>query len=164
LLNGVWREDFKWISIGASLIFISSFVCEAAYSVVGKKIIQRAGSVKVLALSLAVGTVANLLIDGPTTLAAASQMSAQAWLLVLGLGLICTAFGYSFWFLVIREGEVNVAALTIFTQPVFGVALATLWLGESLHWGQLWGSAAIVVGLVIGLSRQIGSRAARERI
>jgi hypothetical protein len=35
------------------------------------------------------------------------------------------------------------------------VALAKLWLGETLHWGQLWGSVAIVVGLVIGLSRQV---------
>jgi drug/metabolite transporter (DMT)-like permease len=71
------------------------------------------------------------------------------------MALICTSFGYGFWFLVIREGEVNVAALTIFAQPIFGVALARLWLGETLHWGQLWGSVAIVVGLVLGLSRQI---------
>jgi drug/metabolite transporter (DMT)-like permease len=224
LLNGVWRSDFQWLGLGASLIFISSFVCEAAYSIVGKLIISRSepthpqplaereqndarpdavpllpastlaarsrerrGSfrrcppcsptvaagravdggegaggdsgfispVKVLAISLTVGTAANLLIDGPSTLVAASRLPAQAWLLLLGLALICTAFGYSFWFLVIRDGEVNVAALTIFSQPVFGVALAKVWLGETLHWGQLWGSAAIVLGLVIGLSRQM---------
>jgi len=58
---------------------------------------------------------------------------------------------------VIRESEVNLAALTIFLQPVFGLLIASLWLGESLHWGHLWGSAAIVIGLVIGLSRQIKS-------
>jgi len=40
-------------------------------------------------------------------------------------------------------------------QPVFGLALAKLWLGETLHWGQLWGSVAIVLGLVVGLSRQV---------
>jgi len=173
LLNGPWRPEFHWMSLGASVIFISSFFSETAYSVVGKKIIQREGQnddgvvpssvelqepvgpMKVLALSLAAGTIVNLLIDGPTTLAAASRMPVQAWLLILGMALICTSFGYGFWFLVIREGEVNVAALTIFAQPDFGVALARLWLGETLHWGQLWGSTAIVVGLVIGLSRQI---------
>jgi drug/metabolite transporter (DMT)-like permease len=193
LLNGAWRPDFQWMDLGASLIFLSSFVCETAYSIVGKQIIrpravlraaaapnsvtpmensqgpappqaaaarkaarrEQVSPVKVLALALAVGTAANLLIDGPSTLAAAGRVSATAWLLLLGLALICTAFGYSFWFLVIREGEVNVAALTIFTQPVFGLALAKLWLGEKLHWGHLWGSAAIVIGLVIGLSRQV---------
>ena len=49
----------------------------------------------------------------------------------------------------------NVAALTIFAQSVFGVAIAALWLGEKLHWGQLLGSIVIVAGLVLGLSRQI---------
>jgi drug/metabolite transporter (DMT)-like permease len=155
LLNGPWRPEFRWMGLGASLIFVSSFFCETAYSVVGKKISARAEPMKVVALSLTSGTVVNLLIDGPTTFAAASRMSAEAWLLIAGLALICTSFGYGFWFLVIREGEVNVAALTIFAQPVFGVALARLWLGETLHWGQFWGSAAIVAGLVIGLSRQV---------
>jgi drug/metabolite transporter (DMT)-like permease len=159
LLNGPWRPEFKWVSLGASAIFMTSFFCETAYSVVGKKIILRAGPMKVLALSLVIGTLANLLLDGQTTVAATARMPLQAWWLLLGLALICTSFGYGFWFLVIREGEVNVAALTIFAQPVFGVALARLWLGEELHWGQLWGSAAIVAGLVIGLSRQI----ARDR-
>lgn len=158
LLNGPWRPDFKWVSLGASLIFMCSFFSETAYSIIGKKIILRASPLKVLALSLAAGTAANLLIDGPRTLAAAGGMSGQAWWLLLGLALICTVFGYGFWFLVIREGEVNVAALTIFTQPVFGVLLAKLWLGETLHWGQLWGCLTIVAGLVIGLSRQIKSR------
>ncbi len=162
LLNGPWRPEFKWVGLGASLIFISSFFCETAYSIVGKKIILRAGPLKVLALSLVAGTMGNVLLDGPTTFAAASRMPAQVWLLILGLALICTAFGYGFWFLVIREGEVNVAALTIFAQPVFGVALARLWLGETLHWGQLWGSAAIVAGLAIGLSRQINARSAES--
>jgi drug/metabolite transporter (DMT)-like permease len=155
LLKGVWQPDFKWLSLGASLIFMSSFVCETAFSVVGKPIVVRAGPMKMLALSLAVGTAVNLLIDGPHTLAAASRMPIQAWLVMLGLAIICTTFGYSFWFFVIRESDVNVAALTIFAQPVFGVALAKLWLGEKLHWEQLWGSLTIIAGLVIGLSRQI---------
>src|SRR5262249_15494024 len=42
LLNGVWRSDFQWTGLVASLIFISSFICEAAYSVVGKTVVQRA--------------------------------------------------------------------------------------------------------------------------
>jgi drug/metabolite transporter (DMT)-like permease len=162
LLNGPWRPEFQWASLGASAIFMISFFCETAYSVVGKKIILGAGPLKVLALSLTAGTLANLLLDGQTTVAAAAHMPLQAWWLLLGLALVCTSFGYGFWFLVIREGEVNVAALTIFAQPVFGVALAKSWLGETLHWGQLWGSAAIVAGLVIGLSRQINTRSAEK--
>jgi drug/metabolite transporter (DMT)-like permease len=78
-----------------------------------------------------------------------------AWCLLLALAIICTAIGYTVWFVVIRECPVNVAALTIFAQSVFGVAIAAFWVGEKLHWGQLLGSLAIVAGLVLGLSRQI---------
>ena len=155
LLNGVWRKDFQWTGLAPSLIFISSFVCEAAYSVVGKPIVTRASPAKMLAITLLVGTAANLLIDGPATLMAARTLPPQAWYLLLALAVVCTAIGYTLWFVVIRDCPVNVAALTIFAQSVFGVAIAALWLGEKLHWGHLLGSIVIVAGLVLGLSRQI---------
>lgn len=155
LLNGVWRADFPWTGLAASLIFVSSFGFEAAYSVVGKPIIMRASVMKMVAISLAVGTAANLLIDGQVTIAAAKVLLPEGWLLLGALALVCTAIGYSVWFIVIRECPVNVAALTIFVQSIFGVAIAALWLKEKLHWGQVWGSAAILAGLVLGLSGQI---------
>jgi drug/metabolite transporter (DMT)-like permease len=155
VLNRVWRPDFQWTGLGASLVFVSSFLCEAAYSVMGKPIVAKASVMKMLALSLLAGTVVNLLIDGPQTLAAARMLPPKAWLLLLVLAVVCTAVGYSLWFIVIRDCPVNVAALTIFAQSVFGVLLAALWLREELHWGHLLGSATIAAGLVLGLSRQV---------
>lgn len=156
LLHGSGRTGFQWAGLAASLIFLSSFICEAAYSVMGKPIVTRSSVMKMLAISLWVGTAANLAIDGKQTLMAARNLSFTVWLLLLGLGVICTAVGYSIWFIVIRECPLNVAALTIFTQSVFGVGLAALWLGERLNWGQFWGCLTIVAGLILGLSRQIG--------
>jgi drug/metabolite transporter (DMT)-like permease len=155
LLNGLGRGDFTWVGLEASLVFMSSFICETVYSIMGKPLIERAGLMKILALALMAGTVGNLLIDGPQTLRAASSLPWQSWMLVLYLSTICTAIGYAAWFMVIRETDVNVTALTIFTQPLAGVAIAALWLHEPLHWGQLWGGLAIVLGLVVGLSRQV---------
>jgi len=163
LLHGVWRKDFQWTGLAPSLIFVSSFVCEAGYSVIGKPIIGRASVMKTLTLALVAGTAVNLLIDGPQTLHQAKTLPLEAWGLLFGLAIICTAIGYSVWFIVIRECPVNVAALTIFAQSVFGVAIAALWLHEKLHWGHLFGSLTIVAGLVLGLSRQI-SRPAHEEV
>jgi len=158
LLHGVWHADFRWTGLGASLIFVSSFICEAVYSVMGKPIVKRASVMKMLAISLLFGTAANLLIDGRTTIAAAQTLPPQGWLLLLALATICTALGYSVWFMVIRECPVNIAALTIFAQSIFGVGIAALWLHEKLHWGQLFGCLAILAGLVLGLSRQVKPR------
>jgi drug/metabolite transporter (DMT)-like permease len=156
VLNGVWRADFHWTGLGASLIFMSSFVCEAGYSVLGKPIVQRAGVMKMLAVSLLAGLGVNLLIDGPETIHIARMLSPQAWSLLAGMALICTVTGYSVWFMIVRECPVNVAALTVFTQSIFGVAIASIWLHEKLLWEQLAGSLVIVAGLVLGLSRQVG--------
>jgi drug/metabolite transporter (DMT)-like permease len=155
LLHGVWRSDFQWTGLKASAIFISSFFCEALYSVAGKPIVMKASVMKMLAISLLAGTAANLAIDGGQTVRAASVLSNNSWMLLILLAIVCTALGYSVWFIVIRECPVNVAALTVFAQSVFGVALAGLWLHEPLHWGQFAGCLTIVAGLVLGLSRQI---------
>ncbi len=156
LLNGVYRSDFQWTSLTASLIFTSSFVCEAAYSVMGKPMVVRGGSVmKMLAIGLFVGTAVNLLIDGQTTFAAAKSLPLRAWWLLLAMALICTVVGYSVWFVVIRECPISVAALTVFAQAVFGVGIAAVWLHEPLRWAQLFGSLTIAAGLAVGLSRQV---------
>jgi drug/metabolite transporter (DMT)-like permease len=153
LMAEVWRPDFRLPALTANAWILLSFLCEAAYSLMGKPMLERAGLFKVLALALLAGTAVNLLVDGGPAVLAASAMPPRAWLVLAYLSLICTLAGYSLWFAVIREAEVNVAALTVFIQPVVGAAVAMAWLGESLRWGQLWGSLVIVAGLVVGLPR-----------
>ncbi len=151
----IWRPDFHWPGLVANALFVASFVCEAAYSVMGKPLLGRAGLLKVVTVALLAGAVVNTALDGPQTARAALHMPGSAWAMMAYLSLICTVIGYAFWFVVIRETEVNVTALTVFAQPVLGVLIATMTLGETLRWGQLWGSVVIVLGLAIGLSRQI---------
>lgn len=153
LLARVWRPDFKLPGLTANLLFVSSFVCETAYSVMGKPLIERAGYMKIIALALLGATLLNFSVDGHRTLAAAQALPLYAWGIIVYLASICTVMGYALWFVIIRETPVNLAALTIFIQPVAGVAFAGLWLHEHLHWGQLWGVVAIVIGLVVGLPR-----------
>ena len=121
----------------------------------GKPIVQRASVMKMLSISLLFGTALNLVVDGHQTFQAAKELSAGGWALLLALAVVCTAIGYSVWFIVIRECPINVAALTIFTQSALGVALAALWVGEQLHWEQFAGCLTIIAGMALGLSRQV---------
>jgi drug/metabolite transporter (DMT)-like permease len=155
LLNGFLGASFHWAGLTASLIFISSFLCESFYSIMGKPLIERASLMKILALSLIFGTVANLLVDGHQTLVAARALPMRGWWMIIYMATVCTSIGYAVWFVVIKETDVNVAAMTIFVQALAGVGIASLCLQETLHWGQFWGCLAIIAGLVLGLSRQI---------
>jgi len=160
LLSQVWRQDVQPLrGLLANLLFISSFLCEAVYSVLGKPALERVGILKLLGSALLAGTVANIGLDfatGASTFSALPGLPAQAWLLLIYLALVYTLLGYTLWYVVIRETEVNLTGMTVFVQPVAGLILSVIWVGESLHWGQFWGSLAIILGLVIAL-RQPGS-------
>jgi len=155
LMAQVWRPDFHLPGLTANGFFVASFVCETAYSIMGKPLLGRVGLVKTVALALVAGTAVNVAIDGPKTLHAASALPLRAWAVMAYLVIVCTIVGYVVWFVVIRETEVSVTVLTVLIQPVVGLAIATVALKEALHWGQLWGSGAIIAGLAIGLSRQL---------
>jgi O-acetylserine/cysteine efflux transporter len=85
--------------------------------------------------------------------AALGNLPWTAWALFAYLALICTVVGYTLWYVVIRETEVNVTALTVFVQPLAGLFLSVVFLGEQLHAGQFWGSLVIAAGLAVGLRR-----------
>ncbi|MEK7676889.1 MAG: DMT family transporter [Verrucomicrobiota bacterium] len=152
LLARVWKPDFKPLhGLLTNLLFISSFVGETAYSVMGKPLLLRSSPAKLLGTALLIGTLVNACLDGPATLDAARQLSFGKWMLIVYLVVVCTIVGYALWYVVIRETEVSLTALTVLIQPLAGLAISVLALRESLHWGQLWGSLAIVCGLAVGL-------------
>lgn len=151
LLSNIWRPDFRLAGLGANLMFVASFFCESAYSLMGKPLIQRAGFLKVTTLSLLGGVTVNLALDGPSTIAAATTLPPHAWFEIGYLSILCTAIGYTVWFAALRVIPVNVAALTVFTQPFAGTLIALALLGERFHIGQFWGGLAILVALALGL-------------
>jgi len=158
LLSNIWKPDFQLASLGANLIFICSFFCESAYSVMGKPLIERAGFLKVTTLALTAGVALNLALDGPSTISAAQHMPLRGWLEILFLATICTAIGYAVWFAAIKVLPVNAVAMTVFAQPFAGTLIAIMLLGENPHWGQLWGGLAIAIGLALGLRQVNGSK------
>lgn len=155
LMAEIWRPDFHWASLASNALIVLSFFCDSTSSIIGKPMLKSAGVFKVLGVAIIAGTAVNLLIDGRSTISAVTVLPVQPWLFLAFLSIACTLAGYSVWFAIIRETKINNAALTVFIQPVIGVAIAISWLREPLHWGQLWGSVAIAIGLMIGLSGQI---------
>jgi drug/metabolite transporter (DMT)-like permease len=130
--------------------------------VIGKPILVHSGILKVVAVALGWGTLVNLLIDGPNTWRKLPSLTPTAWWVMGYLVVICTLIGYSIWYVVIRETDVSLAAMTILLQPAVGVFIAAITVAEPLHWGQLWGSAVIVLSLIIGLNFQRAGGAARK--
>jgi len=150
-LNHSEQLGLNWVGLAAALLMLASFGTETAYSIVGKPIIERASPAKVVALSLLSGTLLNLALDGPASLRAAAGFTLGHWAGLLFLSLVCTSLGYVLWYSAIRHLDVNVAAMTIFLQPVAGLVAAFGWLGEPLRPAHISGSLMILGGLALGL-------------
>src|SRR3954464_15527308 len=117
LLSRVWTgEAVPMRGLVANLLFILSFFCEAAFSVLGKPILHRCSPMKIIACGAAFGTATNVALDavsgGTSTLQAMRILNLTGWILVIYLAVICTVVGYTLWYLVIRETEVNIVGLT----------------------------------------------------
>jgi len=154
-MANVWQPDFHWSALTANALVILSLFCDAVYSVAGKPLLADAGSLKVMTVALIAGSVTNLCLDGLHTIRRASALPGGGWLLVAFLSVVCTLAGYWLWFVAIRETNVSTVALTVFVQPLAGIAIAVAFLRESVRWEQLWGALAIFAGIVIGLLHQI---------
>jgi drug/metabolite transporter (DMT)-like permease len=151
LLSNIWKTDFHLASLSANLLFIASFFCESAYSVIGKPLLERYGILKLITLALVGGMTVNLALNGGSALAAAQTLPLRGWLEIAYLGIVCTAIGYAVWFGAIRVVPVSAVAMTLFIQPFAGSLIAIAFLRESPHWGQLWGGLVIGAGLLLGL-------------
>ncbi len=129
VISRVWDPNIQRLEgLLANCIFISSFVAETAYSVMGKPLLERASPFKMLGLALVSGTLANLLLDffgGAHTFAAVKSLPLSAWVMLLYMAVVATIIGYSLWYVVIRETDVNLTGLTVFVQPVAGLALSS---------------------------------------
>lgn len=146
-----WRPDFRLPSLSANLLILASFVCESAYSVMGKKLIHRSHPLKVLAVALLSSTGMNLMLSGESAGRAILNCAALDWLAMAYLVVICTVVGYALWFFAIRQIPINVVATTVLMQPIAGVVFALLLIGERPRWSQLGGTIFICVGMLTSL-------------
>lgn len=154
VLTEFWQPTFHWSGLAAYALVLSSFVCESAYSIIGKPLLERAHPIKLFASAIVAGTLVNLGLDGIPVARALPLLQPVHWLALAYLVVLCTVLGYVLWFYAVREMPVNLVALTVFMQPPAGVLFDLLLTGTEPRWSQLGGTACIALGLLVSLRRR----------
>lgn len=121
-----------------------------AFAVVYARRFRALPPVVIAAAQLTVSTVVMLpvvlVVDGA---AGMSGVSAAAWMSVLALALLATAFAYIIFFnLTAKAGSSNTSLVTMIV-PVTAILLGAIFLGERLELFEVVGMALIGLGLVI---------------
>lgn len=132
---------------GDAIVLVSAVVCSVGY-VAGARLSQR-GYPSLPTTLWGVGLAAVLLAPAAVWSFAAHGVphaGAAAWGSVLILALVTSIVGYIAWYWALAKGGISRIAGVQFTQPLFGLALAAIVLGERPAPLMLVAAAAILSG------------------
>jgi drug/metabolite transporter (DMT)-like permease len=81
------------------------------------------------------------------SLSALAEVGPRAWGAVFYLAILSSIVGYAGWYWALGHGDIGRTGLTQFLQPLIGVALAMIILGEPLTVPMMVATAAILGGV-----------------
>lgn len=142
--------------IGDALVVAGAAV-QGWYTVYGEQMARRMPAVPLAWATIGYGTITLLpgaayeLIRGRV-----APLDLDAWLAVVYLAIGCTVVGYLAWFILLRRAESRILGVSMYLQPVVGVAAAAVFLGESVTW-RTFAGAALIIGSVAAASVAPGS-------
>jgi drug/metabolite transporter (DMT)-like permease len=136
-----------------NLIVLLSSVASALYTVLGKDLARRYSPLLFCALSCVGGALAGLPLAGWELSAAAAWPTPLGWALLAYLGVLVTFVGFAVWFWGLRALPAAQAGALIFLQPLSGLALALLVLGDRPTPGFLLGCALVLAGVYVAIGR-----------
>jgi drug/metabolite transporter (DMT)-like permease len=157
LVLGVDPTDLSLFRSGyrlGDLLILAGIVVEGLYTVIGKKVLVHARPLTATALACACGWCFLTASSLPEIAGLCRRPpSAAAALACVYLGLVATAFGYTIWYRVLRTEQSHRVGMTIMAQPLVGIPLAALALGERLSGSFLAGAVLIAAGVYLVLGR-----------
>ena len=131
------------------LLVLASAGCFGVFAVLGKNTMERCSPLAVSGISCLGGA---LVLAPPAFWEVAvspSQPTVLGWAVVAHLGVVVTFVGMLAWFWALRIVPASRGGAFLFLQPLSGIALAALLLGDVLSPSFLVGSVFVLVGLFI---------------
>jgi len=145
-LNVPENKDF----LLGSLILLSTPVLWAAYSLWGKKIMEKYDPFLVVAYVTMLGGLCLIPFAwAENSLNQIFTISFYGWLAILFLSSTCSLLGYYIWFYVLKQVGAAVTSSFLFAEPLVTVLFAVTLVGEELSLSILAGGLLIFVGVYL---------------
>jgi drug/metabolite transporter (DMT)-like permease len=137
------------------LLLLLACLAWAFYSVPGKVIFQRYGSLPMTAMSTIIATVPMLALASSGTIDTVHNMTQRQWLEVLFLTTCSTFIAMFTWTYASAKLPATTTGPFLYLIPVIAVLAGVLILGETLTWSTMLGGLCIILGVAVA---QFGSR------
>ncbi len=126
-------------------------LCWAIYTLAAKPLVARHDPLRVAIGAALLSWIPLVPLAATEPFDPARAVPALAWVVLLAF--LATAVGMVAWNRALREVSAGTMALFVFVQPVVGLAIGVLALGEQVGWWAILGAALIVQGVAIATLR-----------
>jgi len=134
------------------LLVLVSIVMWGLFTVLGKKVTDELGALKVTSWVTLIGALWMLpvgLYEMKVTGYSLASMTADAWLAIGFLGVGCSFLAVLLYFAALRRTESQKVGVYLYTIPPMTAVVAVLYLGETLSATLLLGAALVIAGVAL---------------
>ena len=143
--------DARTGDLRGDLIIAAGHLCWAIYTLAAKPLVDRHDPLRVAIFAALLSWIPLVPLAATAPFEAARALPALGWVLLLAF--LATAMGMVAWNRALREVSASTMALFVFVQPVVGLAIGVVALGERVGWWAILGATLIVQGVAIATLR-----------
>ena len=140
-------------ALTGNLIVLLSSAAAAVYTVLGKGLAQRYSPLTFCTISCLGGALASVPLAAWEVATTPIWPTLLGWALLVYLGVLVTFFGFGVWFWGLRALPAARAGALMFLQPLSGLVLASLLLGDRPTPSFLLGCGLVVAGVYLAVRR-----------
>ncbi|HIP97563.1 MAG TPA: DMT family transporter [Anaerolineae bacterium] len=133
--------------MGYAFITLLAPACWAAYTVLGKMLVERHPPLLVTGISMTFAGLFSLAFVRPSLLAQLPALPASFWWSVLFLALPCTVFAFVVWFGALERMPAGRVAGFVYLVPMFAVTFSHWLLDEPITLALIMGAAILIGGV-----------------
>jgi drug/metabolite transporter (DMT)-like permease len=134
--------------LGLVLVFISA-VSAAAYTVLGKKLMEKYDSLTLTSWTILLGSIPILYFSIPGVEKILVRMDMMLILSVMFLGIFSTYLGYLGWYYFLEREEASRASVFLLAIPFVSIVAGSFLLNEAITTLTIAGGSAIIFGILL---------------
>ena len=138
------------IELVGVLLMVGAALCWAAYSVSGKKVLQRYTNQVATSCAFLLGTLYLIPFAGSEgRMDALANSSWLTWVSVVFLAIPSSVVAYILWNHLIRQIDVTKVLVSLYVIPIPTAILSYIILGETITYSLVLGAALVIVGVYL---------------
>ncbi|MBV9279400.1 MAG: EamA family transporter [Chloroflexi bacterium] len=139
----------RWSALASQGAIVLASLCYAVSAVFTRKTLRGVPSMTISLCTLCIAAAETLLLSLIFSPPPLTTMNPSALFAVVWLGVLGSALAYLFYFFIIENWGAARTTLVTYVLPVVGLSLGAIFLGETVDWRILAGSALVIAGIVL---------------